>query len=257
MTMMILPAIDLQQGHCVRLAQGRRSGVKVYDADPVAVADAFATAGAEIIHVVDLDGAFAGRESANRAIVKQIIDTVKIPVEFGGGLRSVADVERLLELGVAQVILGTLASESRETLAQLVKRFRSRICVGIDARDGKVMTRGWEQDSHLDAVEFAGIVADLGVERVIYTDISRDGMLTGPNIEQTCDIARSAKVHVTASGGVSSLDDIKRLRETREPLVDSLIIGKALYEGRFSLAEAIAVAANDEDLELETIQGKK
>ena len=252
--MMILPALDLQQGHCVRLAQGRRSGVKVYDADPVAVANAFATAGAEIIHVVDLDGAFAGRESANRAIVKKIIDTVKIPVEFGGGLRSASDVEQLLELGVAQVILGTLASESKETLAQLVNRFRSRICVGIDALDGKVMTRGWERDTQTDATEFACAVADLGVERVIYTDISRDGMLTGPNIEQTCEIARAAKVHVTASGGVSSLDDIKRLRDAGESLVDSIIIGKALYEGRFSLAEAIQAAANNEDLELETIQ---
>jgi phosphoribosylformimino-5-aminoimidazole carboxamide ribotide isomerase len=204
--------------------------------------------------VVDLDGAFAGRESANRAIVKKIIDTVKIPVEFGGGLRSVSDVEHLLELGVAQVILGTLACESKKTLAHLVKRFRSRICVGIDALDGKVMTRGWEQDTQTDAAEFARAVAELGVERVIYTDISRDGMLTGPNIEQTCEIARAAKVHVTASGGVSSLDDIKRLREAGESLVDSIIIGKALYEGRFSLAEAIQAAGNNGDLELETIQ---
>jgi phosphoribosylformimino-5-aminoimidazole carboxamide ribotide isomerase len=152
------------------------------------------------------------------------------------------------------VILGTLASESKETLAHLVKRFRSRICVGIDALDGKVMTRGWERDTQTDAAAFACAVADLGVERVIYTDISRDGMLTGPNIEQTCEIARAAKVHVTASGGVSSLDDIKRLRDAGESLVDSIIIGKALYEGRFSLAEAIQAAANNEDLELETIQ---
>src|SRR5215510_2988461 len=166
--MMILPAIDLQQGRCVRLAQGRLSGVKVYDADPVAVAKVFAAAGAEMIHVVDLDGAFAGRESANRVIVKKIIETVPVPIEFGGGLRTVADVENLFELGIAQVVLGTLATESKETLAQLVERFGSRVCVGIDALDGSVMTRGWEQDTKTNALEFACSLAELGVERVIY-----------------------------------------------------------------------------------------
>jgi phosphoribosylformimino-5-aminoimidazole carboxamide ribotide isomerase len=251
--MMILPAIDLQQGRCVRLAQGRLSGLKVYDADPVAVANVFAAAGAEMIHVVDLDGAFAGHESANRSIVKKIIDSVKIPVEFGGGLRTPADVEHLLELGVAQVVLGTLAAEAKETLAQLVSRFGARICVGIDALGGKVMTRGWEQDTQTDAVEFARAVAALGVERVVYTDISRDGMLTGPNLEQTCEIARVAKIRVTASGGISSLDDIKRLRDAGESLVDSIIIGKALYEGCFSLEDAIQAATDNEDFALKTV----
>jgi len=254
MTMKILPAIDLQQGRCVRLTQGRLSGVKVYDGDPVDVAKVFAAAGAEMIHVVDLDGAFAGRESANRVIVKQIIESVQIPVEFGGGLRTLADIENLFELGVTQVVLGTLATESQETLIQLVKRFGSRICVGIDALDGTVMTRGWVKDANANAVEFACAVAALGVERVIFTDISRDGMLTGPNIEQTCEIARVAKVHVTAAGGISSLADIMRVRDAGESLVDSIIIGKALYEGRFSLAEAIETAADNEDLALQTIQ---
>jgi phosphoribosylformimino-5-aminoimidazole carboxamide ribotide isomerase len=243
--MMILPAIDLQKGRCVRLEQGRVTDVKVYDADPLAVAKAFASAGADMIHVVDLDGAFAGSESPNRAIVASIIESTNVPLEFGGGLRTVEDVERLLDLGVTQVVLGTLAWESKETLSKLVNRFGSRISVGIDALDGRVMTRGWEKNTKANAVEFASEVADLGVERVIYTDISRDGMLTGPNIEQTCEIARVAGVHVTASGGISSLEDIKRLRDSGEPLIDSVIVGKALYEGRFRLDEAVQAASDN------------
>ena len=240
--MYILPAIDLKDGRCVRLTQGRKADVKIYDADPLEVAKAFAVAGADMIHIVDLDGAFGGGESANRAIVRKIIDTVNVPVEFGGGIRTVTDVRQLIDYGVAQVILGTLAAESAETLRQLAKEFGSRVCAGIDARGGKVMTRGWETANELDAVEFARSVADLGIERIIYTDITRDGMLTGPNIEQTCEVARTAQVRVTASGGVSCLDDIKRLRDANEPLVDSVIIGKALYEGRFTLEESLLVA---------------
>jgi phosphoribosylformimino-5-aminoimidazole carboxamide ribotide isomerase len=240
--MYILPAIDLKDGRCVRLTQGRKADAKVYDADPLEVAKAFAAAGADMIHVVDLDGAFVGRESANRAIVWKIIDTVNVPVEFGGGIRTTTDVRQLIDYGVAQVILGTLAAESAETLRQLAKEFGSRVCVGIDARDGKVMTRGWETANEIDAVKLARSVADLGVERIIYTDITRDGMLTGPNIKQTCEVARTAQVRVTASGGVSCLDDIRQLRDANEPLVDSVIIGKALYEGRFTLEEALSVA---------------
>jgi phosphoribosylformimino-5-aminoimidazole carboxamide ribotide isomerase len=247
MNMMILPAIDLKEGRCVRLAQGRMASVKVYDQDPVAVAQTFAAGGAEMIHVVDLDGAFAGRESANRAIVKKIIDTVNLPVEFGGGVRTVGDVEQLLELGVAQVILGTLALESNATLSLLVKRFGSRITVGIDAFEGEVKTRGWKQGTNARAIDFACAVAGVGVERLIYTDIARDGMLTGPNIEQTCEIARASQVRVTASGGISSLDDLRRLQDADEPLVDSVIIGKALYEGRFTLKEAVKIGSGDRD----------
>jgi phosphoribosylformimino-5-aminoimidazole carboxamide ribotide isomerase len=237
--MLIIPAIDLKNGLCVRLLQGRKSDVTVYNEDPVEMARAFAAAGAEMIHVVDLDGAFNEGGSPNRAVVKEIIETVDVPIEFGGGVRTVEDVRQLCDAGVARVVLGTVAAESPDALREFVNEFSSRICVGIDARDGRVMTRGWETATPLMAVDLARAVAECGVERIVYTDIARDGALTGPNIEQTLAVAEAANVRVTASGGVSSLDDIKRLREAGDSRVDSVIVGKALYEGKFRLEEAI------------------
>ena len=241
--MIVIPAIDLRNGRCVRLLQGRKSDVTVYNEDPIAVAKEFAAAGAEMIHVVDLDGAFSEAGSPNREVVQRIVEEVNVPVEFGGGIRSLDDVQQLCDAGVARVVLGTLAAESPELLNEFVARFSSKICVGIDARDGRVMTRGWEAAAPVMAVDLARAVADAGLERIIYTDIARDGMLTGPNIEQTLAVVRAADVRVTASGGVSSLDDIKRLRDADEPRLDSVIVGKALYEGKFKLEEAIRVAS--------------
>ena len=240
--MIVIPAIDLKNGSCVRLLQGRKSEMTVYSEDPVEVAREFAAAGAGMIHVVDLDGAFNEAESPNRVVVKRIIEAVDVPIEFGGGVRSLDDVQRLCDAGVTQVVLGTVAAEAPVRLKEFVSAFGSRLCVGIDARDGRVMTRGWETATPLMATDLARSVAECGVERIIYTDISRDGALTGPNIEQTLAVARSANVRVTASGGVSSLDDIRRLRDAG---VDSVIVGKALYEGKFKLEEAIQ-AANHE-----------
>ena len=240
--MTILPAIDLKGGNCVRLVQGKIDQATVYDANPVAVARSFARAGAEMIHVVDLDGAFAGAGSANRAILKEIIDSVSVPIQFGGGIRTEDDVVEIVNAGVQRIVLGTLAHESPETLSSLVKKFASRICVGIDAFAGKLRTRGWQKSTEVSAVEFACAVKSLGVERVVYTDIARDGMLVGANVEQTCELARTAGLHVTASGGISSLDDIRRLRASNEPLVDSVIIGKALYENKFKLEDALIAA---------------
>ena len=241
--MIVIPAIDLKNGRCVRLLQGRKTDVTVYNENPVAVAKEFAAAGAELIHVVDLDGAFNGAESPNRAVVKEIVETIDVPVEFGGGVRSLKDVQDLCAAGVARVVLGTVAAESPYLLKDFVDEFASRVCVGIDARDGRVMTRGWESATPLLAVELARSVAESGVERIVYTDIARDGMLSGPNIEQTLAVARAANVNVTASGGVSSLDDIKRLRDAGDSRLDSVIVGKALYEGRFKLEDAIKVSA--------------
>ena len=241
--MIVIPAIDLKNGLCVRLLQGRKSEVTVYNDDPVRVASEFAAAGAEMIHVVDLDGAFNETESPNRGVVRKIIEAVDVPVEFGGGIRTLDDVQQLCDAGVARVVLGTLAAESPELLKEFVSRFSSRICVGIDARDGRVMTRGWEAATPVMVVDLARAMAGFGVERIIYTDIARDGMLSGPNIEQTLAVVRTADMHVTASGGVSSLDDIKRLRDTNEPRLDSVIVGKALYEGKFKLEEALSVAS--------------
>jgi phosphoribosylformimino-5-aminoimidazole carboxamide ribotide isomerase len=241
--MIVIPAIDLRNGRCVRLLQGRKTDVTVYNEDPIAVAKEFAAAGAEMIHVVDLDGAFNEADSPNRAMVKRIVEAVDVPVEFGGGIRTLDDVQQLCDAGVARVVLGTLAAETPELLKEFVSRFSSKICVGIDARDGRVMTRGWEAATPVMAVDLARAVADAGVERIIYTDIARDGMLSGPNVEQTLAVVRAADVRVTASGGVSSLDDIARLRDTGEPRLDSVIIGKALYEGKLKLEEAMRVAS--------------
>jgi phosphoribosylformimino-5-aminoimidazole carboxamide ribotide isomerase len=241
--MLVIPAIDLKDGQCVRLTQGRKSEVKVYDGNPIEMAKAFASAGARLIHVVDLDGAFSGHESPNRQIAREIVEA-GVAVEFGGGLRTAADVLELIEIGVARVVLGTLAVESCDVLESLTSRFGARICVGIDARDGEVMTRGWQQGTKISAVEFAQRIAALGVQRIIYTDVARDGMLTGPNIEQTVEVARASGLRLAASGGIASLDDIRRLIDADEPLIDSVIIGKALYERRFTLEEALAVCQN-------------
>ena len=240
--MLVIPAIDLKNGLCVRLLQGRKSEMTVYNEDPVEMAQQFAAAGAEMIHVVDLDGAFNESDSPNRAVVRQIIETVDVLIEFGGGIRTIEDVRQLCDAGVARVVLGTVAVEEPDMLVRLVDEFATQICVGIDARDGRVMTRGWETATPLSAVDLARSVAECGVERIIYTDIARDGALVGPNIEQTLAVAQSANVRVTASGGVSSLDDIKHLREAGDSRVDSVIVGKALYEGKFKLEEAILAA---------------
>lgn len=237
--MLVIPAIDLKNGSCVRLVQGRQADVTIYDEDPVAVARQFAAAGARMIHVVDLDGAFMGGESPNRAVVKKIVEAVGVPIEFGGGIRSVDDVQQLCDVGVGRVVLGTVAVESPDLLRQLIDSFGEKICVGIDARDGQVMTRGWKEGTRIGAAELAKEVASAGIKRIVYTDIARDGMLTGPNVEQTVAVARAAKVRVTASGGVSSLDDVRRLRDAGEPLLDSVIVGKALYEQKFKLEDAL------------------
>lgn len=241
--MLIIPAIDLKNGQCVRLTQGRKAEATTYDGDPVEIARGFEAAGAQMLHVVDLDGAFAESESTNREVVRRIIESVAIPVQFGGGLRRVADVREMIEYGAARVVLGTLVVESAELLAQLVSLFGARIAVGIDARNGQVVTRGWEKQSGIPAVELAERVAELGVARIIYTDVARDGMLEGVNIEQTCAVARRSGLAVTASGGVSSLDDIERLKVACCGGIDSVIVGKALYEKRFSLPEAMHAAA--------------
>jgi len=240
--MLVIPAIDLKNGRCVRLLQGRKSEMTVYNENPVEVAKEFASAGAEMIHVVDLDGAFNEADSPNRAVVRSIVETIDVPIEFGGGIRSLEHVRQLCEAGIERVVVGTVSAESPALLKDFVHSFSTKICVGIDARDGCVMTRGWEARTPLMAVDLARSVAECGVERIIYTDIARDGTLGGPNIEQTLAVARTADVRVTASGGVSCLDDIKRLRDAGDARLDSVIVGKALYEGKFKLEEAVLAA---------------
>jgi len=241
--MLVIPAIDLRQGKCVRLTQGRKEAVTIYDADPIKVAEAFENDGARMLHVVDLDGAFGEANERNRDVLSDLVHAITIPVQFGGGLRVPKDVEQAISLGVARVVLGTLAAETPDLLAEIVQRFGAEyVAVGIDARNSQVVTRGWETEGQLTAVTLAQRVAAAGVERIIYTDIQRDGTLTGINLEQTCMIAETSGLKITASGGVASLEDLKRLVAVSSCGVDSVIIGKALYERRFSLRDAIAVS---------------
>ena len=244
--MIVIPAIDLRNGRCVRLTQGQAANEKIYDADPISVARSFAEAGAQFIHVVDLDGAFSGRKSLNRQIVEKMIDEVATTIQFGGGIRTIEDVRELSDRGVQRIILGTLATESSELVGTLVEEFADTILVAVDARDGRVSAEGWTRDTQTPAFEFAAQLAALGVSRIVYTDISRDGTLTGPNIEAAVKVAQVSQISVTASGGVSSLKDIELLRDCGEPLVDSVIIGKALYEGRFTIKEALRVANSND-----------
>jgi phosphoribosylformimino-5-aminoimidazole carboxamide ribotide isomerase len=239
MSIVIIPAIDLRDGRCVRLTQGRKEHATVYDGDPIEIALSYEADGAQMIHLVDLDGAFSDPNSRNRQMLRKIISRIKTPLQFGGGLRHLEDVAQVIELGVSRVVVGTLAVESPDVLAKLVNMFGSRVCVGIDARDNQVMTRGWEKREIMTALELAQRVAALGVERIVYTDVARDGMLAGINLEQTCLISRESGLRVTASGGVSSLADIRAVRTMSECGVDSVIVGKALYEGCFNLKEAI------------------
>jgi len=243
--MLIIPAIDLRCGHCVRLTQGRRDSAKVYEGDPIEIARTFEAAGARMLHVVDLDGAFCEANVRNRQVLREIVQATGIPLQFGGGLRGTEDVSEVIGLGVARVVIGTLAVESPETLRRILRRFgRERIAVAIDAKEGRVVTSGWEKEEAISALDFAHQIASLGAARIIYTDVARDGLLTGPNIEGTCAIARASGLKVTASGGVSSLEDIERLA-TANCGIDSVIVGKALYEGRFTIEEALKISSID------------
>ncbi len=233
--MLILPAIDLQAGRCVRLQQGRLEDETVYSADPAAVARDFVAAGARMLHLVDLDGAFRGA-SANLAAVQAIRAAVDVPLELGGGLRSEADVAGVLALGVDSAIIGTLAVRDPDGVARILQRFGGeRVQIGIDARDGRVAVQGWAEETALDAGAFASQWRERGLQRAIFTDIARDGMLRGPNTAAIGQFARASGLRVTASGGVTSRADVQALCALEPAGVDRIIIGKALYEGTLTL----------------------
>ncbi len=239
--MIIFPAIDMRQGKCVRLLQGRADRETVYFEDPVAVAQRWEAEGAQWVHLVDLDAAME-TGCRNRVIARKIFQSLRIPVQFGGGVREMKDVEEILEAGAARVILGTAAVQRPDFLADAVRRYNEQILVGLDARDGFVATHGWNQVGKLAAAAFAETLVQCGVRRVVYTDIAKDGMLVGPNIDLTLKLAGTGGLRVIASGGVSSLEDLRRLRELESTGIEGAIVGKALYERRFSLKEAIAAA---------------
>ncbi len=240
--MIIFPAIDLKEGQCVRLVQGRREDKTVYSNSPGEMARSFEQQGAQYLHVVDLDGAFEG-EPRNLQAIAEIAAAIKIPFQVGGGLRTRADVARLLELGASRVIIGTRAVHNPLFMQELLEEYGSeRILLGIDAHDGMVAMEGWLEKSTLDAFKFGQTMGHLGVKTAVYTDIARDGLLQGPNLPAIEQMVRSSGLNIIASGGVSTVENITALKEL-EPLgLVGAIVGKALYEGKISLADALAAA---------------
>ncbi|HEY52306.1 MAG TPA: 1-(5-phosphoribosyl)-5-[(5-phosphoribosylamino)methylideneamino] imidazole-4-carboxamide isomerase [Caldilineae bacterium] len=261
--MIIFPAIDLRQGRCVRLRQGDPKAETVFSDDPVAMARHWAGLGAQWLHVVNLDGAFGEKAKlsgptidfspdrlallpTNLQRLHAIRQAVDVPIQFGGGMRSLEDVALALTLGANRVVLGTVAVREPTIVPEALARFGpARIVVGIDAREGRVATHGWAQTSGLDAVELAGAMKEVGVERIVYTDISRDGMLSGVNIEATVDLARRSGLAVIASGGVRGLDDIRRLLDYEGDGVEGVITGQAIYTGALDLGEAIRLSRRE------------
>ncbi len=237
--MILYPAIDLKDGQCVRLYKGDMDKATVFGDDPAAQATAFALRGAEWLHLVDLNGAFAGRP-VNAAAVEAILAAVAIPCQLGGGIRDMATIAMWLEKGLSRVILGTVAVESPDLVREAARAFPGRVAVGIDARDGLVATRGWADQTQMQATDLARAFEDAGVAAIIYTDIDRDGAMQGPNVAATAALARAVSIPVIASGGVSSLDDLRALRDCGAPL-DGAISGRALYDGKLDLGEAIAL----------------
>lgn len=234
--MQLYPAIDMKNGQCVRLRQGAFKDITIYSDAPEKVAAHWQEKGASFLHLVDLDGALAGY-SVNEEVIRRIADTVSIPIEIGGGVRSKEAVERMLDLGVRRVIIGTKAAEHPEFLRDMVRTFgEEAIVAGVDAKDGMVAVEGWEKVSSLTASDLCLTMKEYGVRHIVYTDISRDGMLSGPNVEATRKLTEETGLDIIASGGVSCMEDLKCLHEAG---IRGAIIGKALYENRIDLAEAV------------------
>lgn len=233
--MRIYPAIDIKDGKCVRLLQGRFSDVTVYGDDPVEMAKKWEAQGGEFIHVVDLDGALKGH-GVNAEIIKNICEAVSVPVQTGGGIRTIEDIEAKLACGIRRVIIGTKAVSSPEFIKEAVEKYGDKIVIGIDAKDGYVAVEGWEKCSEFTAVEFAKQMAELGVKTIVYTDIATDGTLKGPNLAAMEEMAKSVDADIIASGGVGSLEHIKSLVPTG---VEGVIVGRALYTGNVDLKKAI------------------
>jgi phosphoribosylformimino-5-aminoimidazole carboxamide ribotide isomerase len=244
--MLIIPAIDLKDGQCVRLEQGRMDKATVFSGKPGATAAQWASKGAQRLHVVDLNGAVAGKPR-NEAAIKDIIAALDsdIPVQLGGGIRDLDTIERYLDDGISYVVIGTAAVKNPGFLHEACDAFPGHIIVGLDAKDGKVATDGWSKLTGHDVVDLAKRFQDYGVEAVIYTDIGRDGMMTGVNIEATVRLAQALVVPLIASGGLNSLDDIRSLCAVENEGIIGCIAGRAIYEGRFDFAEALKVAAGE------------
>lgn len=240
--MILFPAIDLKDGQCVRLKLGEMNQATVFNDDPAAQARSFESQGFEWLHVVDLNGAFEGRP-VNGATVEAILRALTIPVQLGGGIRDLATIEMWLAKGLRRVILGTVAVRSPELVREACRLFPGRIAVGIDARGGKVAVEGWAESSELTTTDLAAQFEDAGVAAIIYTDIDRDGILKGLNLESTAALARATSIPVIASGGLASIADIEALVRPEYAMLEGAISGRALYDGRLDAAEALAVIA--------------
>jgi phosphoribosylformimino-5-aminoimidazole carboxamide ribotide isomerase len=239
----LFPAIDLKEGLCVRLEAGDMARATVFHRDPAAQAQAFEAQGFEYLHVVDLDGAFAGKP-VNAAAVDRILETTALPLQLGGGIRDLATVEAWLAKGVARVIIGTAAVRDPEFVKRAAKKFPGRVAVGLDARDGQVAVEGWAETSEVTALEIAQRFEDAGVAAIIFTDIARDGLLKGLNLEATIALAERISVPVIASGGLASIDDVKVLLAPRAKKLAGAIAGRALYDGRLDPSAALALIRN-------------
>jgi len=237
----LYPAIDLKDGQCVRLLRGDMAAATVFNDDPAAQAAAFEAAGCQWVHLVDLNGAFAGR-AVNAAAVEAVLARVRAPCQLGGGIRDLAAIEGWLSKGLARVILGTVAVRDPALVRGAARAFPGRVAVGIDARGGRVAVEGWAETTDLTALDLARRFEDAGVAAIIYTDIDRDGAMQGPNVAATAALANAVRIPVIASGGVSSLDDLRALKDCGAPL-DGVISGRALYDGRIDVAEAVRVLA--------------
>lgn len=238
--MIFYPAIDLKAGQCVRLRRGDMNSATVFNTDPADQARLFAQAGCRWLHVVDLDGAFAGH-SVNGDAVDAILDAVDLPVQLGGGIRTLAAAADWLDRGVRRVILGTVALRYPDLVHAACLDFPGRIAIGIDARDGRVAVQGWSEQSDISAQELAKRFEDAGVAAIVFTDIGRDGVLAGPNVEATVALARSVSIPVILSGGISSLEDLAAVKTAGDGLVEGVVCGRAIYDGRINVDEAVAL----------------
>jgi len=242
--MILFPAIDLKEGLAVRLQQGDIARATVFHRDPAAQARAFEMQGFEYLHIVDLDGAFAGKP-VNAGAVDRILETISIPVQLGGGIRDTANVEAWLEKGVTRVIIGTAAVRDPFFVRQVARDYPGRVAVGLDARDGKVAVEGWAKTAELSALDIARRFEDVGVAAIIFTDVARDGMLKGLNLDATIALADAISIPVIASGGLASIDDVRALLEPRARKLEGAIAGRALYDGRLDAAEALSLIRNE------------
>jgi phosphoribosylformimino-5-aminoimidazole carboxamide ribotide isomerase len=238
--MLVIPAIDLKDGRCVRLLQGKKEAVTTYSNDPASMARTWESSGAKLLHIVDLDGAFSGSQKNFDAVVR-IRKAVKIPLQVGGGIRNIGNVLNLFSAGIDRIIIGTAAIEDPEFLTYLCSTYSGRVLIGIDAKNGMVAIKGWEEVTPFSAKDLAKRLEMVGAAGIIYTDISRDGMMTGPNIEATREMVEKVTIPVIASGGVSNIEDIKNLGKIKN--LWGVITGKAIYTGSLNLKEAIKITA--------------